>query len=480
MQLLALQGEPALVGRLAELLDISPVAVDETIATGVGDGVFEVAQEAILLVDRRRAEQALRELSPSQRRDLSRRRLAMAAWADPRRSPFVRLRLALTAGDLAVDECLGTFLDEVGPERDTPLSFIEFLDEVEKGSAISQASPGLRAVFVARRALALRELGRLDEGRAVGDAAYRLAVRTGDSDVVSEVLQLSRYPSTESVTDDGAHFGALARVWRPSAATPQSAALVEGLLAYHELARGPVASGIARGRRALAMCAELDDPTLRSKIVPMLTYELLWDRSFVPEAEEFTSSCRVGDSISFTITVKNQGNVDSGPITVQDVIPAGLAFVSTSDGGLNNGQVVTWSLLNLVPGETHVFTLIVRMTDATKASYVNFAEIVTDGADQYDVPGIDVEDEDSVPDSDITNDPLVDTDDVNIDQIPGDEDDHDRALLDVAKVRSDNPRPGTIPGTGSNTAPLLWGAVVMMAFGALASVAARRRRQLTV
>jgi hypothetical protein len=120
------------------------------------------------------------------------------------------------------------------------------------------------------------------------------------------------------------------------------------------------------------------------------------------------------------------------------------------------------------------------MTDATKASYVNFAEIVTDGADQYDVPGIDVEDEDSVPDSDITNDPLVDTDDVNIDQIPGDEDDHDRALLDVAKVRSDNPRPGTIPGTGSNTAPLLWGAVVMMAFGALASVAARRRRQLTV
>lgn len=45
------------------------------------------------------------------------------------------------------------------------------------------------------------------------------------------------------------------------------------------------------------MCAELDDPTLRSKIVPMLTYELLWDRSFVPEAEEFTSNCRAEGAI---------------------------------------------------------------------------------------------------------------------------------------------------------------------------------------
>lgn len=297
LQMLALLGEPVAVGRLAELLDISPAAVDEVTASGVVDGAFEIQHQSIVLVDRKRAESALRELSPSPRRELARRLLASEAWADPRRTPFVRLRLALAAGDVAVDECFLRFLDEVGPERDTPLTFIEFLDDVEKGPAINQVSPGVRAVLVGRRAMALRELGRVDEGRAVGDAAYRVAVRTGDADVVGEVLRLSRYPSTESVTDEGAHFGALARVWRPSATTPQSAALVEGLLAYHELARGPVANGIARGRRALAMCAELDDATLRSKIIPMLTYELLWDRSFVPEAEEFTRSRRAAGAI---------------------------------------------------------------------------------------------------------------------------------------------------------------------------------------
>lgn len=221
LQMLALLGEPVACGRLAELLDISPAVVDEVMEKGVHDGAFEIEQESVVLVDTKRAETALRELAPSPRRELARRLLAVAAWADPRRTPFARLRLGLAAGDVAVDECFCTFLDEVGPERDTPLTFIEFLDEVEKGPAINQVSPAVRAVLVGRRAMALRELGRLDEGRAVGDAAYRLAVRTGDADVVGEVLRLSRYPSTESVTDEGAHFGALARVWRPSATSPQ-------------------------------------------------------------------------------------------------------------------------------------------------------------------------------------------------------------------------------------------------------------------
>ena len=45
-------------------------------------------------------------------------------------------------------------------------------------------------------------------------------------------------------------------------------------------------------------------------------------------------------------------------------------------------------------------------------------------------------------------------------------------------VESDNPKQGTIPGTGSNTAPLLWGATGMVGFGLLALAATRRRRRL--
>ena len=187
----------------------------------------------------------------------------------------------------------------------------------------------------------------------------------------------------------------------------------------------------------------------------------------------------LGSNITFTIQVKNQGNVNSGPITVQDVIPAGLSFVSASDGPLNAGQVVTWELASLAPGDVKTITIVVKIVDITLSSYVNFGEIVTDGADSYDTPGKDIEDEDSIPDSNINNDPVVDNDDINVDTIPGDEDDHDRSFLDPAKVNSDNPAPITapLPATGSDSFQLLYAALGLLATGLLALSITRRRRR---
>ena len=182
-------------------------------------------------------------------------------------------------------------------------------------------------------------------------------------------------------------------------------------------------------------------------------------------------SFKKGAPINFQIVVKNQGNVNSGPITVQDVIPAGLTFVSASDGGLNTGQVVTWDLADLAPGATKTVTVTVAVSTLT--SYINTAEIVADGADAYDTDGSDVHDKDSTPDTDITNDPLVDTDDPNIDQVPGDEDDHDRALLDPVQVKHDNQ---ALPPTGNGLLPIELGFGLLGA-GVLALVAGRRRRR---
>jgi len=171
--------------------------------------------------------------------------------------------------------------------------------------------------------------------------------------------------------------------------------------------------------------------------------------------------------------------VNSGPITVQDVIPAGLSFVSASDGPLNAGQVVTWELASLAPGDVKTITIVVKIVDITLSSYVNFGEIVTDGADSYDTPGKDIEDEDSTPDSNINNDPVVDNDDINVDTIPGDEDDHDRSFLDPAKVNSDNPAPITapLPATGSDSFQLLYAALGLLAAGMIAVTVTRRRRR---
>ncbi len=149
-----------------------------------------------------------------------------------------------------------------------------------------------------------------------------------------------------------------------------------------------------------------------------------------PPGQTFTK----GGPAVFDIVVKNQGNVDSGVVTVRDVLPAGLVFESASDGGVNAGQVVTWTITNVLPNEIKTFTLTVTIDDPALGPFTNMAEISSDGASQYAGSGEVVKDSDSSPDSDMTNDDLVDTDDVGIDQVEGDEDDHDRAFIDFKEV----------------------------------------------
>jgi uncharacterized repeat protein (TIGR01451 family) len=113
-----------------------------------------------------------------------------------------------------------------------------------------------------------------------------------------------------------------------------------------------------------------------------------------------------GDDVTWTITVKNQGNVPSGSFDVVDTLPAGLTFVSASNGGSAAAGVVTWAdLPSLAAGATTTLTLVTTITDGTVREYRNWAEISADSADDYDTPGDDVEDADSTPDTDTGSDP---------------------------------------------------------------------------
>lgn len=52
------------------------------------------------------------------------------------------------------------------------------------------------------------------------------------------------------------------------------------------------------------------------------------------------STVEPGSNVSYTITIKNQGNVPSNTYTVTDQIPTGMSFVSASDGGTLSGSIV--------------------------------------------------------------------------------------------------------------------------------------------
>lgn len=164
---------------------------------------------------------------------------------------------------------------------------------------------------------------------------------------------------------------------------------------------------------------------------------------------------RLGDVVTFEIDVKNQGNVPSGAYSVQDVLPEGMSAVSASDGGVVGPRSVVWNdLPSLAPGMVATVSVAARLDDVTMSSYVNRAEIMADAAAIYSTPDEVVRDVDSIPDTDVWNDAVIDHDDVH-DDIPGDEDDHDIAELDMAQVRADNlVRDETTPA-GSSRAPRL-------------------------
>ena len=185
---------------------------------------------------------------------------------------------------------------------------------------------------------------------------------------------------------------------------------------------------------------------------------------------------KLGLPITYTIQVKNQGNVPSGVYSVQDVVPTGMSFVSASDGGAVVAGVVLWNgLPSLAPGEIKSLTLQLRLDDLTQSSYRNIAEITSDSSTTYSTPTTPVMDKDSTPDPDPNNDPTVDNDDVNRDSVPGDEDDHDIATLDVTKITIDNRTPTVkLPTTGGTVLATLLIAAGLVCGGVL--LAARRRR----
>ena len=89
----------------------------------------------------------------------------------------------------------------------------------------------------------------------------------------------------------------------------------------------------------------------------------------------------VGDSITYTVTVRDDGPNDATGVAVQDILPAGLTFVaaSPSQGNYNSGTG-TWTVGNV--GLSTAQTLAIRAIVAGPSSSSNTATI--SHADQYD------------------------------------------------------------------------------------------------
>jgi uncharacterized repeat protein (TIGR01451 family) len=76
-----------------------------------------------------------------------------------------------------------------------------------------------------------------------------------------------------------------------------------------------------------------------------------------------------GETVVYTITLTNDGNMDAAGITVTDTVPANMTYVagSVSDGGSWDGMTLTWSDLALDAGDSMDITFEAMVNDGVLA-----------------------------------------------------------------------------------------------------------------
>ena len=75
---------------------------------------------------------------------------------------------------------------------------------------------------------------------------------------------------------------------------------------------------------------------------------------------------RVGDLVTYTITVHNAGPDDATNVTLSDVLPTGLTFVSSPTGTYNAGTI-TWNIGTITSGSDAVVTFVAQVNSSTQA-----------------------------------------------------------------------------------------------------------------
>lgn len=79
----------------------------------------------------------------------------------------------------------------------------------------------------------------------------------------------------------------------------------------------------------------------------------------------------IGRPAVFDLTVSNRGDAEARDVVIEDMIPAGMSFVSASDGGVMTGSTVVWNVGNLAPGASRSVSL--TLTSQSASSFTNTA-----------------------------------------------------------------------------------------------------------
>lgn len=98
-------------------------------------------------------------------------------------------------------------------------------------------------------------------------------------------------------------------------------------------------------------------------------------------------SANTGDTITYTVTVSNSSSatVAATGVTVRDLLPAGLTFVSsTASAGTYNSGTGNWAVGNIPIGTTRTLTINATITAGSGTVITNVAEVTAQGQTDLD------------------------------------------------------------------------------------------------
>ncbi len=76
--------------------------------------------------------------------------------------------------------------------------------------------------------------------------------------------------------------------------------------------------------------------------IPVLLFDKTVDRA----------SATAGDELTYTLSYENLGKAKATGLTLTDTLPTGVNFISASGSGSESGGVVSWTLPDILPGQT--------------------------------------------------------------------------------------------------------------------------------
>src|SRR6202030_3612990 len=70
----------------------------------------------------------------------------------------------------------------------------------------------------------------------------------------------------------------------------------------------------------------------------------------------------VGDTVTYTISVKNSGPNTATNVSLQDILPSGLSFLSSTGTGTYTNSSGVWNVGSVTTGSTQTLTIVAKVT----------------------------------------------------------------------------------------------------------------------